>query len=220
MTQKLGVKCITLKDFHLPLKCTTEEATAAHKKVEAAGISLMGCGVVYMENEDAVRQAFSYARNAGMPVIVASPAPELIDLVAALAKENDIRVAIHNHGPTDNRYPSPYDVFKVVEKKDAHLGLCLDVGHTIRIGVDPIKATLDCASRLYDFHIKDVTMATPKGEPIELGKGVIDLTALMKVLLKIKFSGHLALEHEIHPDDPMPGMIESFAYLRGILASI
>jgi inosose dehydratase len=220
MTNKLGVKYITLKDFHLPLKSTPAEAAATRQKVQAAGLKLMGGGVIYMENENEVQQAFSYAKAAGMPTIVASPAPALLDLVASLAKENDIRVAIHNHGPGDKSYPSPYDVLKAVESRDAHLGLCIDVGHTVRIGVDPVKAIFDCANRLYDFHIKDVTLAEPKGETIEVGRGIIDIVGVLQALYKIQFSGHLALEYEIHAEDPIPGMIESFAYMRGILSTI
>ncbi len=220
MTKKLGVKYITLKDFHLPLQCTSDEAAVARKKVEAASLSLMGGGVIYMENEAEARRAFVYAKAAGMPTIVASPAPELLDLVGTLAKENDIRVAIHNHGPGDKRYPSPYDVLKAVESRDSHLGLCIDVGHTVRIDVDPVKAIRDCARRLYDFHIKDVTMAEPKGETVEVGRGIIDIAGVLKALINIKFSGHLALEYEIQPEDPMPGMIESFAYMRGILSTL
>jgi inosose dehydratase len=220
MTNKLGVKYITLKDFHLPLQCTPDEAVSARKKVEAASLILMGGGVIYMENEAETRRAFAYAKAAGMPTIVASPAPELLDLVAILAKENDVRVAIHNHGPGDKRYPSPYDVLKAVESRDSHLGLCIDVGHTVRIGVDPVKAIFDCSRRLYDFHIKDVTQAEPSGETIEVGRGIIDVVGVLKALRTIKFSGHLALEYEIQPEDPMPGMIESFGYMRGILATL
>jgi sugar phosphate isomerase/epimerase len=220
MTQKLGVKYITLKDIHLSLKSTQEEIQTARKKIAAAGILLMGGGVIYMENEADVLNAFKYAKSAGMPTIVASPDPPLLDLVNKMVKENDIRVAIHNHGPSDKRYPSPFDVMNAVQPYDPRLGLCIDVGHTVRIGVDPVDAIRKCGNRLHDFHIKDVTLAEPKGETIEVGRGVINLGAVLKALLEVKFQGHLALEYEIKPDDPLPGMIESFAYMKGILDAV
>lgn len=33
----------------------------------------------------------------------------------------------------------------------------------------------------------------------------------------ISCKGFVDLEYGIHPDDPMPGAIESYAYMRGVL---
>ena len=221
MTKQAGVKYITLKDMHLPLKSTPAECQEARQKIEEAGLVLMGGGVIYINNkEDEVRSIFEYAKHAGMPPIVASPDPAALDTVEKLAKEYDIRVAIHNHGPGDKRYPSPLDVLRMVQDRDAHLGICIDVGHTVRIGEDPVAVIQACAGRLYDFHLKDVTQATSKGGPADLGKGVIDLVAVLKTLVGLKFPYHVALEHEANGDAPLPGIIESFAYVRGVLAAI
>jgi inosose dehydratase len=221
MTKQLKVKYITLKDMHLPFKTTTAERKAAAKKVAAAGLTLMGGGVVYMNNkEDEVRSYFEYAKDAGMPTIVSSPEPAALDLVEKVAKEYDIRVAIHNHGPGDTRYPSPLDVLRLVKDRDEHMGVCIDVGHTVRIGQDPIEAIEQCASRLYDFHIKDVTQATREGGATEVGRGVIDIPAILKTLVRLKWPYHLALEYETNGDAPMQGMVESFAYMRGVLATL
>jgi hypothetical protein len=35
-----------------------------------------------------------------------------------------------------------------------------------------------------------------------------------------EYQGFVDLEYEIHPDDPMPGVIASFAYMRGVLAGM
>ena len=88
----------------------------------------------------------------------------------------------------------------------------------MQIAKHPVEVIHQCASRLYDFHIKDVTEATPKGKSIEVGRGVIDIVGVLKALLEVKFSGHLALEYEDKGDAPVPGMTESFGYIRGVLA--
>ena len=221
MTKQAGVKYLTLKDMHLPMKSSTAERQEARKKVEDAGLVLMGCGVVYLSNkEDEVRAAFEYAKDAGMPTIVASPDPAGLDIVEKLAKEYDIRIAIHNHGPGDKRFPSPLDVFKMVKGRDPRMGICMDVGHTVRIGEDPIAVMQECGSRLYDYHIKDVSQATPKGGPVPVGRGIIDIVAVLKTLISLKFTGHVALEHESDADAPLPGMAESFGYIRGVLDAI
>jgi sugar phosphate isomerase/epimerase len=155
-----------------------------------------------------------------MPTIVGSPDPALLKLVEQQAKETDIRLAIHNHGPGDDRYPSPFDVWDAVKTLDGRIGLCIDVGHTVRIGVNPVEAIQKCSARLYDFHIKDVTAAEPKGDTLAVGRGIIDIVAVLKALKAVRFSGHLALEYEAHADNPLPGMIESFAYMKGVLAAM
>jgi sugar phosphate isomerase/epimerase len=155
-----------------------------------------------------------------MPTIICSPEPEALDTVEKMAKTYNIRIAIHNHGPGDKKYPSPLDVLKLVKDRDTRMGLCMDVGHTVRINQDPIPIIEECASRLYDFHIKDETEATSKGKPTEVGRGVIDIVAVLKALLKIKYAGHLALEYEAKPEAPFPGMCESFGYIRGVLATV
>ena len=221
MTKAAGVKYISLKDVHLPLKSTPEERKAAHQKIETAGLTLMGGGVIYMKNDETeIRSVFDYARDAGMPTIICSPDPEALDNVEKMAKTYDIRIAIHNHGPGDKKYPSPLDVLKLVKDRDARMGLCMDVGHTVRINQDPIPIIEECASRLYDFHIKDETEATSKGKATEVGRGIIDIVAVLKALLKIKYAGHLALEYEAKPEAPFPGMCESFGYIRGVLATV
>jgi sugar phosphate isomerase/epimerase len=221
MTRQAGLKYISLKDVHLPLKSSPDERREARRKIEAAGLVLMGGGVIYFNNkEDEIRAAFDYAKDAGMLTIICAPDPAALDTVEKMARQYDIRIAIHNHGPDKNQYPSPLDVFRLVKDRDAHMGICMDVGHTVRIGEDPVAVMQQCAARLYDFHMKDVTEATAKGAPIEVGRGVIDIVAVLRALVGLKFGCHVALEYEAHADAPMPGIVESIAYIRGVLAAM
>lgn len=221
MTRELGLKYICLKDVHLPLKTTREQRQEANRKISAAGLVLLGGGVIYMKNqEEDIRNVFQYAKDAGMPTIVCSPHPDALDTVEKMTKEFDIRIAIHNHGPTDKTYPAPQDALKLIRDRDARMGICIDLGHTVRIGADAVAAIKECGSRLYDFHMKDVSAATPKGTEVTIGKGVIDIPAVLKALLEVKFAGHLALEYEPSPENPLPGMKESLAYLRKSFAAL
>ena len=49
---------------------------------------------------------------------------------------------------------------------------------------------------------------------------MIDFPALFRALIDINYQGQVGLEYEINEDAPLPGMIESLAYMRGVLASI
>jgi sugar phosphate isomerase/epimerase len=221
MTQKLGVKYITLKDCHLSLRTSAAEREAARRKIAVAGLILMGGGVIYLKNDEAeIRNAFEYAKDAGMPTIVASPEPQALGKLDKMVNEYQIRVAIHNHGPGDEKYPAPQDVFNQVKDHDPRIGLCIDVGHTARIGANPVEAIKKYSSRLYDLHFKDVTAAAASGEGTELGRGVIDIVGILKALLAIRYSHHVALEYEINETNPLTGMAECFAYARGVLAAV
>jgi inosose dehydratase len=221
MTKQVGIKYISLKDVHLPLKSTPEQRREVHKKLDDAGLTLMGGGVIYFKNnEQEIHNVFEYAKDAGMATIVCSPDIDALDAVEKMVKKYDLKIAIHNHGPTDKKYPSPLDVMRLVKDRDSRMGVCMDVGHTVRIGQDPVEAIEQCASRLYEFHMKDVTAAVASGKPTEVGKGVIDIVGVLKALVKIKWPYHVALEYEVKSENPLPGVIESFAYMRGILATI
>jgi inosose dehydratase len=222
MTKDAELKYINLKaDFHLPLNSTKEECQAARAKIEAAGLTLVGGGVIYMKNsEDQIKSIFDYAVNAGMPIIVCSPTPDALDTVEKMAKQTGILIAIHNHGPTDKTYPSPLDVYEMVKNRDPLMGICMDVGHTARIGVDPVMCVKKCGSRLHDLHIKDETKAAPEGKPTEVGRGVLDIVGILKALKARSYPYHFNLEYEARADDPQPGVRESIGYIRGVLAAI
>lgn len=221
MTKQAGFKYINLKDVHLPLKSTTEERQAARQKIEATGLKLMGGGVIYMKNDEAdIQHIFEYARDAGMPVIVCSPVPDALDTVEKKAKEFNILIAIHNHGPTDKTYPSPLDVLAMIKDRDPLMGVCMDIGHTVRIGVDPVECIDRCGDRLHDLHMKDETKAAKDGKPTELGHGVIDIVGVLKGLIARKFPYHVGLEYEAHEDNPQPYVMECAGFLRGAIAAM
>ena len=220
MTKEAGAKYISLKDMHLPLKSTPAECRESRLKVEAAGLELLGGGVIYMKNnEQEIRGHFEYAKAAGMPTIICSPDVEALDTVESMARQFEIRIAIHNHGPGDKKYPSARDVLRFIKRRDPHMGICIDVGHTVRNGEDPVAVIEECSDRLYDFHMKDVTQAEDKGQPIEVGRGIIDIVGVLQTLVKIKYPYHVALEYEAKGKAPMPGMSESLGYIRGVLAT-
>ena len=57
-------------------------------------------------------------------------------------------------------------------------------------------------------------------EEVEVGDGVLPIAPIFQYLLKIGYKGGAMLEYEIKADAPLPGMIKSFAYMRGVLAGL
>ncbi|HRT49065.1 MAG TPA: sugar phosphate isomerase/epimerase [Anaerohalosphaeraceae bacterium] len=220
MTRRVGLKNIALKDFHLPMNATADEIKAVAAKVKDAGLNLYGCGVVYMRSQADVDRAFEYARTAGMTTIIGVPNHDLLPLVDKKVKEYDIAVAIHNHGPGDKVYPTPASVYEKVKDLDPRIGLCMDIGHTVRIGEDPIRDTMRFADRLLDVHIKDVSAAEAKGSTVEIGRGIIDIPGFIRALLRIGYAKYVSFEYEKDENDPMPGLAESVGYVNGVMATI
>src|SRR5215204_6316538 len=185
--QRLNLKYISIKDFHLALTSTTAERQAAMQKLKAAGITPLSCGNITMKNDEKdIRRAFDYAKDCGMPTIVCSPHPDSMPILDKMVKEYNIKLAIHNHGPEDKRFPSPYDVMKAVQGFDKRIGLCIDVGHTARAKVNPAEPIIKCKDRLYDLHFKDIDSLEPNGTTIAAGRGVLDLASILQALLKIR----------------------------------
>jgi sugar phosphate isomerase/epimerase len=100
------------------------------------------------------------------------------------------------------------------------MGCCIDVGHCERAGVDPIQAIHAVGPRLFDMHVKDLTDFTSRESQVAVGRGKIPFRGLFAALIATRYKGFVDLEYEIHADDPMPGVIESFAYMRGVLAGM
>jgi sugar phosphate isomerase/epimerase len=220
MARRVGLSELCLKSFHLPLDAKADSLRAAAAQIAQSGVHLYAGGVISMRNETEMMQAFAYAQQAGMQTIIGVPAPEILPLVQTQVRQTGIRVAIHNHGPGDELYPTPESVYERVRRLDARIGLCVDVGHTTRLGGDPVRALQRCADRVLDVHIKDVTAATPAGHEIEIGRGCLDVPAVLRTLVRIKFSGVVAFEYEKDPEDPLAGLAESVGYVRGVLATL
>ncbi|WKN33828.1 sugar phosphate isomerase/epimerase [Porifericola rhodea] len=220
VAKRLELDAVSLKSMHLPLDSSTEDIKASAKKVRDAGLDLYGAGVIYMKTEKEVKEAFAYAQAAELEMIIGVPNHNLLPLVEEQVKATDIKLAIHNHGPGDKVFPSPDSVFEKIRTLDKRIGLCIDIGHTFRIGQDPAAKARQYADRLYDVHLKDVDKRGAKGGTLELGRGIMDIPDFMRALKDINYQGVVGLEYEKDGDDPVPGLAESVGYARGVIAAI
>jgi sugar phosphate isomerase/epimerase len=221
--QQLNLTELNAKDAkdHLPMDPTQEAAALAD--YAANGIKLHAVGTVpFTKDDDAdILSKFEYAKRAGVSVIVAGdPAPATLPRIEKFVKQYDIRIAIHNHGPEDKLWPSPLTVLKAVKNMDPRLGCCIDVGHCVRAGTDVVEAVHAVGPRLFNMHMKDLTSFTDKESQVPVGEGRLPVREIFHALSAIRYPGFVDLEYEVHPDNPMPGVIASFAYMRGVLAGM
>lgn len=214
----IGINYLSVKDFHMPLDSTQELINSVVGKFKAAGITVYTVGVIYMKSEKEADQAFSYAKMAGVKMIVGAPDYNLLPYVEKKVKQYDIRLAIHNHGPDNPLFPNATDIWNHIKNMDPGMGICLDIGHTVRDGQDPSLDVERYSSRIFDIHTKDVDGATKAGKTVETGRGIIDIPRFIATLRKIKYNGKCSLEFEKEMKDPLPGIAESIGYFKGAMA--
>ncbi len=215
--QRTDVHYLCIKDFHLPFKSTDAEIAAFHAKLKEKGVTGYAVGPIYMKTEAEIDNAFEYAKRVGVKLIVGVPNYELLPYVDKKVKEYGFNYAIHLHGPDIKIYPDAQDVWDHVKDLDPRIGMCLDVGHDTRNGKDPVTDLKKFHTRVFDIHIKDVTGATKLGYSLEIGRGIIDFPAFVKMLRKVGYSGVCSLEHEKDMTDPFMGIAESIGYFRGVI---
>ncbi len=217
--KELGVKYVNVKAFHMPYYLSEDELKAARVEFEKAGLEIVAGGNISLRSDDPseLEHYFKYAVAAGMPVMVCAPTHSNLGAIEKLAIKYDRKMAIHNHGPEDRYYPAPSDVIKRVKDMDPRMGLCVDVGHTVRTGADILEEIDGAWDRIYDFHVKDLTDFGEKESRVDVGDGKMPVAAIFKMLKERRYSGVVGLEYEVVADHPQMGMAKSFSYMRGVL---
>lgn len=213
----LDVHYLCIKDFHLPMASTDAEIDAFHEKLKANDITGYAVGPIYMKSEAEIDKAFDYAKRVGVKLIVGVPNVELLPYVDKKVKEYDFKFAIHLHGPDINIYQDADDVWNHTKDLDPRIGMCLDIGHDTRNGKDPVADMEKYHTRVFDMHIKDVTGPTKQGYSLEVGRGVIDFPAMVRMIRKVGYTGVCSLEHERNQNNPFMGIAESIGYFRGVI---
>jgi sugar phosphate isomerase/epimerase len=221
MLRQVQTPYLSIKEFHLPISAPPSEWARGRQEFEKAGVKVLSGGVIYFTDdaEDA-RHKFEYAKAAGMAMIIGAPLRTGVPMIEKLVKEFGIKFAIHNHGPEDKSCPSPQTVLGAIRAADPRMGLCIDLGHTVRSGADVVASIVEAGNRLLDVHIKDMVELRDGAKFCDLGDGAMPVPAIFRQLKNMGYTGAVNLEHEIDADNPLPGMLKSFSYMRGVVAAL
>jgi inosose dehydratase len=207
--QGMGVHYVELFSKHLDQNGTPEQDAAVKKLLEAANIKITAHGVNNFGGDHAAnKKVFDFAKRIGFKTITANPQPEAFESLDKLVAEYDIRIAIHNHGP-GALFDKLAGLQKSIAGHDKRIGACVDCGHYIRSGEDPVKCVLELGDRVYGVHMKDEKESNTRASSnVIIGKGHLDLVGLFKALRQVKFpaDGALSLEYEANPANPIDDM--------------
>ncbi|HXX93538.1 MAG TPA: sugar phosphate isomerase/epimerase [Planctomycetota bacterium] len=204
-------------DRHMPFTDDPQKLKGYRSALAEAGVTVLGFfGGGFSKNAEKARPKFAFTRAMGAKVLVGDPDPDSWDTLEALAKEYGIRFALHNHGPK-SRYDTVGDVKRALEGRSENVGACVDTGHTLRSGENPVDWIKELGSRVIEVHLKDAS--APNVFNV-LGQGKLDVLGTLRALRSVRFDGCLALEHEEHPDNPMEDLKACMAKLRASMKEL
>jgi len=222
ISSELGFEHMEFYSGHFSDESDAEEITAMKKAMDAAGMKMLGHGVHrFSADHDKNRQFFEFAKAAGIRNLSADPDPDSFESLDKLVKEFDIRIAIHNHGPT-HRYNQALDVLSACEPYDERIGACADLGHFIRSGEDPVQVIRLLGKRLYGVHLKDFAEMKDKTKGVILGEGHLDVEGVFAALAQVGFpvDGCLSLEYEENKDNPTDDIRKCLAIAKEAAAKV
>jgi inosose dehydratase len=156
-----------------------------------------------------------------------------LDRCAARAAERGVTATLHPHvGTTVERAD---DVERVLD--GSRIGLCVDTGHLLVGGTDPVALTRSATTRVAHTHLKDVdanwaakvqagdatyTEAVAAGMYRPLGQGDVDVASIVRVLEAAGYGGWYVMEQdtvlveEPQGEGPLADVRASIEFLTGL----
>jgi inosose dehydratase len=159
-----------------------------------------------------------------------------LDRLGVAAAEKGVLAVLHPHVGTMVETRS--DVDRVLA--GSQIKLCLDTGHLLIGGTDPLQLAREVPGRIAHAHLKDVdanlaarvqageltyTEAVREGMYVPLGGGDVDIVGIVTALRGNGFDGWFVMEQDTVLDDepndegPVRDVRTSVAYMRSICQS-
>ncbi|MFK7965741.1 MAG: sugar phosphate isomerase/epimerase family protein [Burkholderiaceae bacterium] len=194
-----GIKDLQFMPEQIGLGAKPEVWAAKKRTLDDLGLRAYSIGVTNTHLDQAKnREIFEFAKAMALELIVIEPPDfRILDLIEALVKEYDIRVAIHNHG-INTLYGNPLVIRNLIMHRDKRIGVCLDVGWLATGRFDVAEVYREYEGRVFDIHFKDkVVTGSLDGDratPAMIGAGSVDFRSLFDALRHAEYGGVLAIE--------------------------
>ena len=172
-------------------------------KAKSCNVTIIDYGVTGISGKEAdARKLFDWAKKMGITTLVSEPDPKDLPAIDKLAGEYGMKVAIHDH-PKPTRYWDPAYVYPLV-KNLKNVGLCADVGHWKRSGLDPVEMLKLYGDKVLSLHFKDLVPGeNSRGlHDVPWGTGTSRAADMLAVLKEKGFKGPIAIEYEYKWDLP------------------
>jgi len=227
--QGLGLHYVELFPGHAPLENSPAETRQVVKMCLDHDIKPIAFGVLpFTSDHDANKKVFEVAAELGVRSLGADPHWDSFDSLDKLVEEFQIPIAIHPHGPVRQQL-HPWHRAEIILTHIKHhhpqIGTCLDTGHLIRCAQQPFHIELDPAEQIrlmgkrnFGIHLKDSNNDTDIN--VVYGQGELDVQSVLRALREVEFDRHISIEHEAHPEDPLPEIGQNVALLKQAVTNI
>jgi sugar phosphate isomerase/epimerase len=216
-TRELGLHYWESYPAHIPTTSDAAAIDAVKKKLDNAGVTVLGYGVVrFTSDADAGRKVLDFAKRMGLDYVSADPTPDSFDVLDKLVDEYGINLGIHNHGP-GHRWEKIDAIAAAIKNHNPRIGCCVDTGHFLRSREDPVRAVEVFGRRVYGVHLKDVKDAT---RFTIMGAGDLRTADLLKTLARQNYRSGLNLEYEENPKAPMDDIRACLKATRDAIATL
>jgi sugar phosphate isomerase/epimerase len=217
-----GLKYIEPNTFH---KAGPELKDSVIGQLSPAGIDKLKsmiakkgliCESLYIVGDSTLKswvRQFDIAKQFGVKYVTTEPPLNMWDQVDSLAGAYGIKVAIHEHWRGFSHYWNP-DTTLMALKGHPNFGVCADLGHWPKSGIDPLDAVKKLSGHIIVVHLKDIAAYNdPKLRDVPVGTGVVKFPEIFVELKKQNFSGYIYIERDAE-DQPsnLPSVIQEIKY--------
>lgn len=159
---------------------------------------------------------FAFAKEMGIGILTTEPRPNQFDLIEKLAIEHQIKIALHNH-PLPSLYWHPEVPLRFLEGRSELMGVCADIGHWVRSGLDPVASLRKPEGRIISLHMKDLNKAGVRdAHDIPWGTGTCNVAGVLHELNRQGFEGVFSAEYEHNWENNLPEVKESMDYFKRV----
>ena len=157
------------------------------------------CESVYVVGDSTIQswvKQFEIARLLGAKFVTTEPPLDMWDSIDSLAGTFGIKVAIHEHWKGVSRYWNP-DTTLMALKNHPNFGVCADLGHFPKSGIDPLEAVKKFDGHIIAIHLKDIAaFNNPVLKDVRVGTGVVNFPAIFQELKRQNFKGPIYIERD------------------------
>jgi sugar phosphate isomerase/epimerase len=168
------------------------------------------------KNEADWKYYFELAKAMNMQHLVAEPEKDSWDMLDSLAGIYNIKVAIHEHAKGKSLYWHPDSVIAAM-KDHPNFGVCADLGHWERSGLNPVECLKKLEGNILGVHLKDIHQSNnPDANDVVIGKGVINFPVIIDEFKRQQFKGVIHVECEHKMENNLAEVIEGKKYFEGL----
>jgi len=195
---------------------TEEEISKMIEMLSKKNIQMQSMYVSGAKNEADWKYYFEMAKAMHMQHLVAEPEKDSWDMLDSLAGIYKIKLAIHEHAKGKSLYWHPDSVIAAM-KDHPNFGVCADLGHWERSGLDPAECLKKLEGNILGVHLKDIHQSdNTEANDVIIGKGVINFPPIIDELKRQQFKGVIHVECEHKMENNLAEVIEGKKYFEGL----